>query len=297
MSTQLAIRETSISYTDAELAAMAEQVEMRAWKDIVAAAPPWLRLSTQLLAEDTQGVLLLASRGIQSLLFNRVIGLGEHAPATSRQIEELKARYSSLGIASYWIHVGPYAQPSRLGRALLGHGLKPYQRSWVKMMRPACRVAPTPSEVRVRRASMEDAHAVASILGPAFDLPQQAAELFTQLIARPRWTIYVAESGSEIVAAAGLFFDGEIAYLAFSATREQFRRRGAQRVLMQARINHACDAGYRWIAAETGFPLAADEPSPSYHNMLWAGFRPIAIRDNYAPSEADVWCRSVKCRV
>lgn len=283
MSTQLATRETSISYGDAELAAMAEQIEMRAWRDIVAAAPLWLRLSAQLIAEETNGTLLLASRGIQNLLFNRVIGLGDFSPATDEQIGDLMDRYGSLGISSYWIHVGPYAQPSRLGRVLQAHGLKPYRRSWVKMMRPARRVTLPASDVQVRRARVEDAHVVASILGPAFDLPQHAAELFTQLIDRSRWVMYVAELQGEIVATAGMYLDGDMAYLAFAATREEFRRRGAQRALMQARINHASDAGYHWIATETGFPLAADEPSPSYHNMLWAGFRQIAIRDNYAP--------------
>lgn len=283
MSTQLATRETSISYSDAELAAMAEQIEIRAWCDIIAAAPLWLRLSAQLIAEESNGTLLLASRGIESLLFNRVIGLGEHAPASNEQIGDLMDRYRSLDISSYWIHVGPYAQPSRLGRVLQGHGLKPYRRSWVKMMRPARRVTLPLSEVHVRRARVQDAHIVASIVGPAFDLPQHAAELFAQLIDRPRWVLYVAELRGEIIGTAGMYLDGDIAYLAFAATREQYRRLGAQRALMQARINHASDAGYSWIATETGFPLAADEPSPSYHNMLWAGFRPIAIRDNYAP--------------
>jgi len=51
----------------------------------------------------------------------------------------------------------------------------------------------------------------------------------------------------------------------------------------QARIEAAVAAGCDYIATETGFPLTADEPSPSYHNMLWAGFRPLSIRDNYAP--------------
>ncbi len=300
MSTQLATCDTSISYGDAELAAVAEQIEIRAWKDIVAAAPPWLRSSAQLIAEESNGTLLLASPVVGNLLFNRVIGLGERAPASDREIGELMDRYRALGISAYWIHVGPYAQPARLGRLLQGHGLKPYRRSWVKMIRPARRVLMPASEVRVRRARIEDAHIVASIVGPAFDLSQRAAEVFAHLVGRPRWTLYVAELQGEIVGAAGTFFDGDTAYLAFSATRAQYRRRGAQRALMQARINHASDAGYHWIATETGFPLAADEPSPSYHNMLWAGFRPIAIRDNYAPVGTE-WARaagagvSVKC--
>jgi GNAT superfamily N-acetyltransferase len=283
MNTQLATIETPVSYGDAELASMAEQIEIKAWQDVVAAAPPWLRMATQLIAEEVDGALLLASRGISNLLFNRVIGLGEQCPATCRQINQIMDRYWTLGIPAYWVHASPYAQPNRLGRILQQHGLKPYRRSWVKMMRPARRVSLAASDVKVRRARVEDAHCIGSIVGPAFDLPQHAAELFTKLIDRRRWTVFVAELNGEVIAAAGLFADGDVAYLAFAATREQFRCRGAQRALMQARINFAHDAGYRWIATETGFPLAADEPSPSYHNMLWAGFRPVAIRDNYAP--------------
>lgn len=283
MSTQLAILDTPVGYGDAELAFMAEEIEARAWRDIFAAAPAWLRISTQMIAEDSNGALLLASRGIPNLLFNRVIGLGEREPAIDEHIDDIMDRYWNLGIAQYWVHVGPYARPARLSRLLQEHALKPYHRSWVKMIRPARRVSLARSEVTVRRARAEDAHVIGSIVGPAFDLPQRAAELFTHLIERPRWSLFVAEIDAQIVAAAGLFADGDVAYLAFAATREGYRQRGAQRALMQARINFACDAGYSWISSETGFPLAADEPSPSYHNMLWAGFRPVAIRDNYAP--------------
>jgi GNAT superfamily N-acetyltransferase len=292
MGTRYAAVEASIGYNEAELAAMAEQIELRAWRDIVAAAPAWLRKQAQLVAEEVGGALLLASPGIDSLLFNRVIGLGEHAPASDAQICEIMARYGALGAQSYWVHVGPYARPVRLGRQLQEHGLKPYPRSWVKMMRPTCcRVGLPQSEVRVRRARVCDAFQVASILGTAFDMQQHAAEIFAHLVDRRCWTMFVAEIAGEVIGTAGMFAEGDMAYLAFAATREEFRRRGAQRALMQARINDATDAGYSWIATETGFPLAADEPSPSYHNMLWAGFRPVAIRDNYGP-EGTHWKRT-----
>ena len=52
---------------------------------------------------------------------------------------------------------------------------------------------------------------------------------------------------------------------------------------MQVRADLACRLGCRWFVTETGFPLTADEPSPSYHNMLWAGFRAVAVRDNFGP--------------
>ncbi len=291
MGTQLALRETASSSDGRYLAAVAEKVEMRAWKDVVNAAPLWLRISLDLVAEESDGVLLLASRGIPSLLFNRVIGLGGDVPVTERQIGQIMDRYWTLGVSNYWIHAGPFAQPMRLGGMLQAQGLSLYRRSWVKMVRPARKVQVEESEIHVRPARIEDAHRVASIVGPAFDLPQRAAEMFAHLIDRPHWHVFVAELRGEVIAAAGLFIEDEMAYLAFAATRMEHRRLGSQRALMQARINVACDEGCRWITTETGFPLAADEPNPSYHNMLWAGFRPVEIRDNYAPPGTQ-WRRS-----
>jgi ribosomal protein S18 acetylase RimI-like enzyme len=272
-----------IGYDDADLAALAEHIEARAWRDIVDAAPPWLRELTGVTATQRDGTLILAGTRLNHVLFNRAIGLGEQKPATDDEIASLMQHYSALGVAHYWVHAGPYAQPTRLGRLLQKHGLKPYCRSWVKMMRPAKAAALAGSAVVVRAARFEDGPAIASVAGPAFDLPQCAAELFTPLIDRPRWQLYVAEIDGEVAAAAGLFIDGDISYLAFAATRPELQRRGAQRALLRARINASSEAGCQWIATETGFPLAADEPNPSYQNMLWAGFRPVAIRDNYAP--------------
>jgi GNAT superfamily N-acetyltransferase len=283
MVTQLALREAALTFADVELASMAEKVEMRAWQDIVNAAPLWLRVSMEMVAEEGDGVLLLASRGIPSLLFNRVIGLGKQEPATDRRIGDVMDRYWTMGIANYWVHAGPYAQPVRMGRRLQNHGLTLYRRSWVKMMREARLMPSVNASMNVRLARADDAHHVASIVGPAFDLRQRGAELFANLVERRRWTVLVAELESQVIATAGLFIDDDIAYLAFAATRPEFQCRGAQRALVQARVNLATNAGCRWIATETGFPLAADEPNPSYHNMLRAGFRPVEIRDNYAP--------------
>lgn len=268
---------------DAELAMIAERIEQQAWKDIVDAAPEGLRSSLGLVAEERNGVLLLAASGSSHLLLNRVIGLGRQAPATDAQIQTILERFDRLGISEYWVHVCPYARPSRLGRHLQLHGLQPYRRSWVKMLGRVSRVSPQRSKVHVRFATADDGPSVASILGPAFDMEQRSAELFVPLIDRERWKILVAEIDGEIAAAAGSYTRDDTSYLAFAATRPEWRRHGAQQALIHARIAAAAQAGCRWIASETGFPLLANEISPSYHNMLRAGLRPVSIRDNYAP--------------
>jgi hypothetical protein len=274
-----------------ELAAIAEGVECLAWRDLAAAAPHWLRSETGISAQERDGALVLTAPGLDHVLFNRAIGLGERMPATDEQIAALIDNYERLGVDSYWIHAGPYAQPTRLGRQLQRHGLEPYRRSWVKMLG---RVAPLPAPTTaacVRAAVADDAATIASIVGPAFDLSQRAAELFAALIDRPAWQIFIAEVGSEPIAAGGLYVGGETAYLAFAATRPEWRRHGAQQALIHARMQAAVHAGCRWMASETGFPLTADEPSPSYQNMLRVGLRPVAIRDNYAPAGTE-WKRA-----
>jgi ribosomal protein S18 acetylase RimI-like enzyme len=270
-------------HSDTELVRFAEHIEARAWLDIVNAAPTWLRTQAGLHAEECDGVTLLAASRLDSVLFNRVIGLGERAPTSDAQIATIMDRYWTIGIERYWIHVGPYARPAPIARLMRAHNLKAHRRSWVRMVRPAKVVTRAPTELNVREATLDDATAIASIVGGSFDLPQLGAEMFASLVDRRRWRIFVAEHGREVMAAGGVFSEGEVAYLAFAATRPEFRCRGAQRALMQARINAAVDDGCRWLATATGFPLAADESSPAYHNMLWAGFRPVAIRDNYAP--------------
>ncbi|HLS80121.1 MAG TPA: GNAT family N-acetyltransferase [Steroidobacter sp.] len=272
----------SADLNDAELAALGEHIEARAWTDMVAAAPGWLRRATALKVQEIGGALMLSAPGLNHLWFNRVIGLGERSMATEKQIAEIMARYWDLGVDRYWVHVGPCARPARLGRLLQEQGLVPHRRSWVKLVRPARRAEAVRTALRVRPAHVDDAIAVGSIVGAGFELPQRAAEVFTHLIDRPRWRVFVAESDGRVVAAAGMFMEGEVSYLAFAATREEFRRQGAQQALLEARINAAADADSRWVATETGFPLTADEPNPSYRNLLSAGFRATAIRENYS---------------
>jgi N-acetylglutamate synthase-like GNAT family acetyltransferase len=268
---------------EAELSTLAEAIEYAAWRDAMQAAPSWVMAACGIHASEIGAALLLVSCDSKSLLFNRVIGLGERMPATDEMIAKIKDRYAQLGSRQYLVHAGAYARPMRLGRKLQQHGLTPYRRSWVKLIRPAVSSARPDSQVTVRDARIADAAYVASIVGQAFDLTQAEAEIMAHLIDRPRWRVFVAELNGEIAGVASMFIDGSMAYLAVAATRPEFRRNGAQRALLHARIEAAVAAGCDYVTTETGFPLTADEPSPSYHNMLWAGFRPLSIRDNYAP--------------
>jgi N-acetylglutamate synthase-like GNAT family acetyltransferase len=269
---------------DAELSTLAEAIEQAAWRDAMKAAPAWVLTACGIHAADIGDALVLVSCDSKSLMFNRVIGLGEQSTATDELITQIIDRYGQLGSRHFLVHAGAYARPTRLGRKLQQQGLLAYRRSWVKLIRPAVSAPKPDTRVVVRDAKLTDAAHVASIVGPGFDLTQAEAEIFAHLIERPQWRVFIGELDGEIASVAGMFFEGNMAYLAFAATRPAMRSNGAQRALLHARIQAAVAAGCDYIATETGFPLTADEPSPSYHNMLWSGFRPLSIRDNYAPA-------------
>jgi GNAT superfamily N-acetyltransferase len=267
----------------AELALLSERIERFAWRDLFANAQQCLPQRVRFAADEIDDVLALATPDIDSLLFNRAIGLGSDRSCDDATLSRVLATYATAGVHRFWVHVTESARERGLCELLTARGLAPYPRAWTKFIRDTRPLEVAPSTLTVRAARTADAFAVASIAGPAFDLPQTGAETFAWLVERPRWHLFVAEDAGTVVAAGGLFVDGELAYHAFAATRPSERNRGAQSLLMQARIERAHELGCRFIATETGTPLAPDEPNPSYSNMLRCGFVPVCERANYAP--------------
>lgn len=83
--------------SDAELSTLSESVEQAAWRDAMQAAPAWMLSNCSIHALDIGDALLLASRDSHSLMFNRVIGVGERTPATEETIGNIMDRYWQIG--------------------------------------------------------------------------------------------------------------------------------------------------------------------------------------------------------
>src|SRR5690606_28382075 len=113
------------------------------------------------------------------------------------------------------------------------------------------------------------------------------ARAFASPVGRPGWFSHVACLGDRVVATSLLFIAGEAAYIAGAATLPEFRGHGAQQLLLRERCRIALDQGCKVMVAETGAPHS-DDPQHSYHNLLRAGFRPEAVRRNYAP-DGTLW--------
>jgi GNAT superfamily N-acetyltransferase len=256
-----------------------EDVERAAYADLGAAAAGVAPLN--LRHETTDHALILIAPGDPHFLVNRVIGLGVAAPARRETVARFVRDYQAAGIARCFVHVTGDARPLELRAWLAEEGLVP-QRRWMKFAHGGG-LAPEPRcDLEVRHVDGRHGEAFGRIVAAGFDMGAASIPALARLTERDKWHVFMAFAGGEPAATGVLFVDGGTGWCDFGVTAPKFRRRGAQRALLAARIRVARDLGCDLIATETGEAVPGD-PQHSYHNILWAGFEELGLRDNYAP--------------
>ncbi|HEU0200241.1 MAG TPA: hypothetical protein VFR86_07380, partial [Burkholderiaceae bacterium] len=93
-------------------AQVADGIEAAAAADLYAAAPAALAQKLGLQVAQQSGATVLLAADLPSPMFNRVIGLGLHAPASAQDLENVSARFRAAGVAAWWLHWNPFAAPA-----------------------------------------------------------------------------------------------------------------------------------------------------------------------------------------
>jgi len=215
-----------------------------------------------------------------AIVINISYGLGLEEEATREQVAELARYYADAGVQRYFVQLHPEAQPERLADWLAHYNLLP-TRGWMMFGRGRESPSSVSTSLEVRAATADDADAFARISSDAFDLGEAAMPLFTRLVGRPGWHIYMSFDGDEPAGTGAFFVDGDLAYFSFGATVPKFRGRGGQTAVLNARVQAALDLGCRTLATCTGEAVAGD-PQHSYNNIIKAGFNPGYVRRNFA---------------
>lgn len=261
-----------------EHGARLERIEADVWLDLHAAAPPAVRTALGLRARNIGGATAFAADGLDSLLHNRVLGLGVHEPGSDAAVEAALAHYPQGG-HGFSFNLAPFARPAFLPQRLRTLGFETHL-SWAIFTRDASPpVEEEVSELRVvpvpKRRGRAFGHLAAGAIGAPF-----SAEWFAKLVNRPGWTALWAVDGGMPVAVATMFVRGEDAWLGQAATLDSHRRRGAQTALLAARIRAAAAAGAKLLTLETVEPLA-DRPGTSYRNARRLGFEVAYLRPSW----------------
>jgi hypothetical protein len=262
----------------------AERVERAALADLHAAAPSDAARDLGLRLETIDGALVSIAERDPTILVNRTIGLGVEHAAIEKTVAEIVSRYSAAGLARYFVHLDPSAEPGQLSGWLESAGLTPYSRAWAKFVRDADTSPQQPeSDLEVRLAGSEHAEWFGRIASQGFGLGPSWHPVLAGLVDRPGWRVYLSFDAGEPAGCAAMRLNDGVAWLDWAATSPEFRRRGSQGVLLARRIADAVDLGVRLIATATGEAVPGD-PQHSYRNILRAGFRLSHSRANWVPA-------------
>ena len=253
-----------------EQARAIERVEVQAWRDLFAGAPPLAASALGLACRELGGAYALSAPTLDTLMFNRVVGLGMSRPATDALLDAIIAHYGERQ-APFEINLCPLAEPGDLPTRLAARGLgAPF--SHVKWVRGIQTAPPQAWTLRLERVKPRQARAFASIAAEGFatGLPS-ARDWFAGCVGRPGWTHYVTWEGDEPVGCGAMFVSDDGAWLALDSTREGHRGKGSQSLIISARIRDAAAAGCRWLSADTG-PNTPDADNAAWRNLQRAGF-------------------------
>lgn len=255
----------------------AEQVELAAWAEVWAAAPPELAARYGIESASIGGALCTSVGEQASTMLNRVVGLGLDAPATDDDLDAIESFFARHA-QPYYVSLNPKAKPSDLP-ARLGHRGFTNGYAWMKFTRGAEPPPAIETQLRVEWVDADRGADFGDVVAAGYELEPFTASWLAEL-PRTRWRCYVAYDGEEPAGAAALYVHDDTGYLTFAATRPEHRRKGAQGALLAKRIADAIDEGCRTLVTETGERIPM-KPSNSYRNILRFSFAESYLRPNY----------------
>jgi GNAT superfamily N-acetyltransferase len=272
----------TLPITPAELACRGEEIEARAWEDFYEAAPGNVRSTLGVSHERVGSVTLLMAPGMDSLLFNRAIGLGMTTPTSAVGVECIAKAFGAAGVTRWWLQVNSFASPGNLACSLESAGWRRAPRSsCAKMVRKTGAIESGATTLRVESATIATLASIVDAITQGLSMPSIFATWLRALHGRERWRVYGLFDGDTPVGGGVLFVEDAYAWMGISGVVESHRRRGGHRALMARRAYDARRFGADWIATEAA--EAPDGINPSMQSLRRCDFDLIAARRKLTP--------------
>ncbi|MTI40244.1 GNAT family N-acetyltransferase [Fulvivirga lutimaris] len=218
------------------------------------------------------------------LAMNRVIGLGMVTIVNPEDIDSIINFYKKAGTRRFFIQLSNNTIQDNLPDLLTKAGFRLHNH-WAKLMKKLDEpIAISPTELRITRITTEEANRkrdYGQILYDCFDWGDpRLKDWLSKTIGQTGYRNYLAYQDEVPIAAAALHLMGRYASLAFAGTLPSARGLGAQRALIEQRLQEAQEAGCDYIFSETGVSTI-EKPVQSYKNMIKLGFQEVYQRQNW----------------
>ncbi len=230
----------------------------------------------------TGGAFAGAVPDLDVLALNRVIGLGLDRAVTSEDLDYLVRFFKSAGSRRFFIQLSPLIEQSDLPDLLSQKGFRPYNR-WAKLIRSLQVPVPTVpnSKLEVIQISEKQADLYGQIIFDSFNWQdKRMTSWLAASVGKSGYRHYLVYLEGKAIAAGALYIHQEYASMAFAGTLPAYRGLGAQRLLLQTRLQQAKDMGCQYAFSETAEDKP-ERPVQSFRNMLKLGFEPAYLRENW----------------
>ena len=222
---------TSVSFSH-EMALGLEEIEVLAWSDLYAAAPPAVVERTGVTIRPMGGGCVSMVPKVDVLGMNRVFGFGLREPVDRTDLISLIEQYHEAGARRFFVQVNPYAMSSNLPGWLKAEGFAHYN-NWIKLYRSVENLPSVKTDLAIR--PITEPGAFGAIVAAGFDWPEDVAPWIGSTVGRQAWRHYMAFDGEKPVATGAFYAEGEFAWLDLASTLPEARGRGRNR--------HSCIGG------------------------------------------------------
>jgi GNAT superfamily N-acetyltransferase len=258
-----------------------DRAERRFWRDVWGSVPAEVAAEHGVELRDFGPVQASVVADLPELgMLNLVLGATEPGAIGEGQLAAATEWARSQGVDPY-VPVTPELAETDAAEAWLGENGFKRAYGWMKFVRdPHPPRFAVPEEVEVVELAGGGAEPFGMIAATGFGLPAWAAAFFAALPGLAGWRCYVARVDGTPQACAAMLVHAGVAEFGIAATLEPARGRGCQLALLHRRIVDAAAAGCHALFVETG-ERTPGRPSPSYRNILRAGFKEAYLRPNW----------------
>lgn len=255
-----------------------ESIEAAAWHDMYKAAPTdYARENSLATTRIGDGACLAHGRLIVPE-FARIIGVSS-LPEVDEAIQWMEGNCA----AGWALQLPNVPENAETRRAVEARGYAPKGNGWAKFRHAPVTVdIPAVPHLRSAFAERKDAATFGHLVSAGFGLPESVGRWFAALVGRPNWSVAIAYWDDAPVGCGALYTADGWAWMGADTTLADFRGRGVQSHLIQARLRRGMELGAKAFTAETGQPdVGMEAQHTSFSNYVRARFTPTYVRVNH----------------
>lgn len=252
-----------------------DAIEADAFVSLHKLSPEHLRAEEDFGCLVINGGCAISLPSAPAIGLNRVLGLGS--------VEDLDKAYKWMRAraGNRFLQLNVDAVSDEVRNWIQTKGLPEHGPGWAKLTRSApFSNLDAPVSVLSRRVQGDESLLFGSMMCKGFNFPPSLAALWSAIVGKEGWSCFFALDDETPIGTGAMYVSGSYAWLGGGTTVPEFRNRGVQKALIQARIDCGIAQGVLTFAVETEVP-STDKPNISYDNLREMGFQHAYDRKNF----------------